>query len=83
MKSSGTLPPAADSTTRSTVTLPVGCAGESTVSVVSFTIARLVPGVPSKVARDVYDRLHKTAGPREGAAPVAGGAATGGEDAWS
>ncbi len=42
-----------------------------------------VPGVPSKVARDVYDRLHKTAGPREGAAPVAGGAVASGEDAWS
>jgi excinuclease ABC subunit C len=42
-----------------------------------------VPGVPSKVARDVYDRLHKTAGPREGAAPVAGGVATAGEDLWS
>ncbi len=27
-----------------------------------------VPGVPSKVARDVYDRLHKTAAPGEGAA---------------
>ena len=24
-----------------------------------------VPGVPSKVAREVYDHLHKTAGPRE------------------
>ena len=42
-----------------------------------------VPGVPSKVARDVYDRLHKTAGPRQGAASVAGGVAAGGEDAWS
>jgi len=39
-----------------------------------------VPGVPSKVARDVYDRLHRTAGPRE-AAPVAGG--RGGEGEWS
>ena len=27
-----------------------------------------VPGVPSKVARDVYDRLHKTAAPGGGAA---------------
>ena len=42
-----------------------------------------VPGVPSKVARDVYDRLHRTAGPREGAAPVAGGVGTAGEDGWS
>jgi len=39
-----------------------------------------VPGVPSKVARDVYDRLHRTAGPRE-AAPVAGGRGEG--TAWS
>jgi excinuclease ABC subunit C len=30
-----------------------------------------VPGVPSKVARDVYDRLHKTAAPGGGAASVA------------
>ncbi|HMN98489.1 MAG TPA: excinuclease ABC subunit UvrC [Miltoncostaeaceae bacterium] len=29
-----------------------------------------VPGVPSKVARDVYDRLHKTAAPGGGAARV-------------
>jgi excinuclease ABC subunit C len=42
-----------------------------------------VPGVPSKVARDVYDRLHKTAGPRENAAPVAGGAASAREGSWS
>jgi excinuclease ABC subunit C len=27
-----------------------------------------VPGVPAKVARDVYDRLHKTAAPSDGAA---------------
>ncbi len=39
-----------------------------------------VPGVPSKIARDVYDRLHRTAGPRE-AAPVSGG--PGGEGGWS
>jgi excinuclease ABC subunit C len=39
-----------------------------------------VPGVPSKVARNVYDRLHKTAGPGEAAAPVAG---AGGEGRWS
>jgi excinuclease ABC subunit C len=32
-----------------------------------------VPGVPSKVARDVYDRLHKTAAPGGGAARVADG----------
>ncbi len=38
-----------------------------------------VPGVPSKVARDIYDRLHKTAGPGGAAAPVGAG----GEDAWS
>jgi excinuclease ABC subunit C len=37
-----------------------------------------VPGVPAKVARDVYDRLHKTAAPSEEAA-VAG--ANG--DQWS
>ncbi len=30
-----------------------------------------VPGVPAKVARDVYDHLHKTGGPA-GVAPVAG-----------
>ena len=42
-----------------------------------------VPGVPSKVARDVYDLLHKTAGPREDAAPVGGGAGPTGGDAWS
>jgi excinuclease ABC subunit C len=30
-----------------------------------------VPGVPSKVARDVYDRLHKTAGPGGGATRLA------------
>ena len=41
-----------------------------------------VPGVPSKVAREVYDHLHKTAGPREDAAPVAGGVGTG-DDGWS
>ncbi len=40
-----------------------------------------VPGVPSKVARDVYDHLHKTAGPRETASPVAGGGR--GEARWS
>lgn len=39
-----------------------------------------VPGVPSKVARDVYDHLHKTAGPRGDAAPVGGPA---GEGGWS
>lgn len=38
-----------------------------------------VPGVPSKVARDIYDRLHKTARPGGAATPV--GAS--GEDAWS
>ena len=32
-----------------------------------------VPGVPSKVARDVYDRLHKTAAPGGGAARVGDG----------
>ena len=32
-----------------------------------------VPGVPAKIARDVYDTLHKTAGPREESARVAGG----------
>jgi len=31
-----------------------------------------VPGVPAKVARDVYDHLHRTAGPSEESAPVAG-----------
>ena len=39
-----------------------------------------VPGVPSKVARDIYDRLHRTAGPGGAAAPVAG---AGGEGRWS
>lgn len=38
-----------------------------------------VPGVPSKVARDIYDRLHKTARPGGAATPVGAG----GEDAWS
>ena len=41
-------------------------------------------GVPSKVARDVYDRLHKAAGPREAAAPVLAGGDAGDEDErWS
>ena len=31
-----------------------------------------VPGVPAKVARDVYDHLHRTAGPSDESAPVAG-----------
>jgi excinuclease ABC subunit C len=43
-----------------------------------------VPGVPAKVARDVYDRLHKTAGPSQAPAPVGGGPGDGGEDeGWS
>ena len=39
-----------------------------------------VPGVPAKVARDVYDRLHKTAGPSRSPAPVGGGE---GGEGWS
>ncbi len=42
-----------------------------------------VPGVPPKVAREVYDHLHKTAGPSEDGAPVAGAPAGGGARAWS
>ena len=42
-----------------------------------------VPGVPPKVARDVYDRLHKTAGPREGAAPVPAAVAAARRRGWS
>jgi len=38
-----------------------------------------VPGVPSKVARDIYDRLHKTAGPGGASAPMGAGR----ENAWS
>jgi len=38
-----------------------------------------VPGVPSKVARDVYDHLHKTAAPGGGAARVGDG----GEARWN
>jgi excinuclease ABC subunit C len=38
------------------------------------------PGVPAKVAREVWDRLHKTAGPQE-AAPFASG--PGGRSRWS
>jgi excinuclease ABC subunit C len=34
-----------------------------------------VPGVPAKVAREVYDHLHKTAGPQA--------VASGGEGSWS
>ncbi|MGD9697094.1 MAG: excinuclease ABC subunit UvrC [Thermoleophilia bacterium] len=40
-----------------------------------------VPGVPAKVAREIYDHIHKTAGPEE-AAPVAGGSGGRGR-AWS
>jgi excinuclease ABC subunit C len=42
-----------------------------------------VPGVPPKVAREVYDHLHKTAGPREDGASVAGAPAGGGARGWS
>ena len=36
-----------------------------------------MPGVPPKVARDIYDRLHKTAAPAGAAAPVASGQVAG------
>jgi excinuclease ABC subunit C len=42
-----------------------------------------VPGVPAKVAREVYDHLHKTAAPSGPAAAVGGGNGNGNEGSWS